>query len=460
MCMTCNPYDEKPFPKILINEKKLTPNSSLARVEKKPLQDSLYPSSSWTGFFQKAFSSLGVNEFTLEFRGTLEDFRLLKDAYDSFANVNCNLKVDFVFDSALAADILPEFRKNFLYNKLKLLKETGWEWHSENLNAALEKCLEFLAHEENSDTEKILACKSVLEEYFRENFEKDKNDVWRQNRIENLNRWRREKFENGQQLSLIAANIRCSTLFGFHSRLCGEHAGLDGELSKISGEMANIIYECYFGKMLLQEERNPASLNCPEPDYFLPKIEINGVTGYWIEETEALILKEKFRSALQAYYDDLKTYHALRVQNLLNCLNEHTSDFYLNEWMERFRNNCYVQENITSFDVPDTKCTVTDYVPAYWEGQEARQITRTYIDVVEYEQEYRSKFISAMKDKLVINFMSNVSKFFFCWEKDLDEYREIIKSLESAEEFSQRMEELRKITERLTSIDCKLNEEK
>ena len=454
MTITCNPYAENPFPKILMDKgdgtkKQLAPNSSLMRVEKQPLKDSLSPSRNWKGFFQTVYSSLGLDKLTLEFTGTAEDFQLLKAAYDSFAEVSSKLTVNFVFDSELAADILPEFRRNFLLDKLSSLKNIGWEWHSENFAMPLKKCLELLAHEEIPDTEKILACKSVLEKYFCENFEEDKNNVWRQSLIENLNRQRKEKFENGRSLSLREANIRHYTLINFHRNLCNSAIHL-------AHEMAGIIHE----NDTELENRNPAFPNWPEPDFSLPEIEIDGVVGYWIEETDALIFKEKFRSALQICYEDLRTYHARRVQKLLDCLNEHTSDFYLNEWAERFRNNCNVQENVTSLDVMDKKCTVTNYVPAYWEGQEARQITRTYIEVVKYEEEYKTNFISAVQDKLIRNFMSSVCTFSEWWQKDLSEYWEIINSLESAEEFSQRMEELQKITERLTSIDCKLDEEK
>lgn len=150
MTMTCNPYAENPFPKILMDKgdgtkRPLAPNSSLMRVEKQPLKDSLSPSRNWKGFFQTVYSSLGLDKLTLEFTGTAEDFQLLKAAYDSFAEVSSKLTVNFVFDSELAADILPEFRRNFLLDKLSSLKNTSWEWHSENFDMPLKKCLELLA---------------------------------------------------------------------------------------------------------------------------------------------------------------------------------------------------------------------------------------------------------------------------------------------------------------------------
>ena len=451
MFITCNPYAEKPFPKILIDNEPLSPNSSLERVEKQPLQDSLYPSRNWKGFFQTIYSSLGIDKLTLKFIGTAENFQLIKVAYNSFAEVSNKLTVDFVFDSELAADILPEFRKKFLYNKLKSLKNTGREWHSKKFDKALEKCLALfifekhkkvltlLTYEKNSDAKIILTCKSVLEKYFCENFEEDIHDAWNQSRIENLNRQRREKFENGRYLSLKESRIRHYSLLDFHHGLCNSAMHL-------AHEMTGIICET-------------ASLSWPEPDFSLPKTEINGVTGYWIEETDALILKEKFRSALQIRYKDLKTYHARRVQKLLGRLNERTSDFYLKEWAERFQLNCNVQENITYLHVADRKCTVTNYVPSYYSNK-VRQVTRTYIEVVKYEQEYKTEFIGAVQDKLIENFALNVHTFSEWWQKDLNEYWEIINSLETAEEFLQRLKELRGITKRLTSIDCKLDEEK
>ena len=109
------------------------------------------------------------------------------------------------------------------------------------------------------------------------------------------------------------------------------------------------------------------------------------------------------------------------------------------------------------FCVDKTKCTVTNHVPAYWQGQKARQITRTYVEVVKYETDFLNA-VQAAVSKQVEEFLPNVLSVSESWKEDLRDYQEILRRLEEAEEFSCQLEELREITERLTSIKCKTEE--
>lgn len=273
MRMICNPYDEKPFPKILIDNKPLTPNSSLARVENKPLQESLYPSSGWKGLFQTIYSSLGIDRLKLEFYGSLKDFTLLKNAYELFVKSNGKLTVDFIVDRKLAADISPDYRKQFLLDWLMDLEYKYLdEFHCKS--CTLKKCINLLSYEKTSDVEKILKCKSFLEKYFRENFQDDANEI--RSYIERLNRIRTKRFENGQPLSLTEARER----YLLAHELC---ESLSLMSSKAVQEICNFVEGTAW----------------PKPDFFLAKTEIGGNAGYWLEDIDASIQIEKFRLAVK-----------------------------------------------------------------------------------------------------------------------------------------------------------------
>ena len=432
MRMICNPYAEKPFPKILIDNKPLTPNSSLARVENKPLQESLYPSSGWKGLFQTIYSSLGIDRLEFEFCGSLKDFTSLKKAYELFVKSNGKLTVDFIVDRELAADISPDHRKQFLLDWLMDLRHKYLDEFNCN-SGALQKCIHFLSCEKTSDAEKILECKSFLEKYFREQFQDDANEV--RSYIGRLNRIRTKKFESGQLLSLTEARKR----WLLARELCDC-------LSLLSSTVA-------------QEISDEAEVTAwTKPDFFLAKTEIGGNAGYWLEETDASIQIEKFRLAVKKCYGVLiKAYQSsdwlFKIQNL----REEKLEAYFDKWVEKFQ-CCRALKNFDSFDAERTKCTVTNDVPAYFPGQTARKVIRTYVEVVEYEK----KFLNAVKKGIAeqsATFLSNVNAILDAWVKDLENYQRVLNRLEKAEEFLRLIEELCGITKRLTSIDCKLSEE-
>ena len=442
ICIICDPYAEKPFPKILIDDgtgikRPLTPNSSLARVENKPLQESLAPSGDWKGFFQTVDASFGISQLILEFIGSEEDFKLLKDAYTSFAAVNDNLTINFVIDLELAANISPTFRKNFLLDWLKDFEEFCFRLRGlEELylkSDVLKKCIEVLIHVENSDAEKILECKNVLEGYFCEHFHSDKENI--ESYIENLNQIRSEEFENGHLIPLTDARQRCQS--------CDElRKYLSYSASKVAENLSELI----------------KYTDWQEPDFTFAKTEIDGKIGYWLEETDASIQIEKFRSTVKKCYYNLIETCLSDWSNVIQNFGDRKSDAYLDRWAKRFE-HCGVRKNFDSFNVEQTKCTVTDCVPAYFPGQTARQITRIYIEVVKYETD----FLNAVRTKIFEqseSFVSNVNSVSDSWRFDLQNYMEIVWRLEETEELSRRLEKLCSITKRLTSIDCKLDEEK
>lgn len=154
----------------------------------------------------------------------------------------------------------------------------------------------------------------------------------------------------------------------------------------------------------------------------------------------------------------IKVYQSSDWLSKIQNLYEKHSDAYFVKWAGRFL-CCKALKNLDSFDVEQTKCTVTNNVPAYFPRQTARKIIRTYVEVVEYEK----KFLNAVKENIPEQsaiFLSNVNAILDAWGKDLENYQQILNRLEKAEEFLRLIKELCGITKRLTSIDCKLNEEK
>ena len=448
--MTCDPYAEKPFPKILIDSgdgipRPLTANSPLARVENSLLQENLYPCDGWKGFFQTVYSTFGVDSIMLEFRGCVEDFQLLEDAYNSFSKVIPKLTVNFVFDSQLAADISPNFRKDFLLRKLNYLKDTKqyWRWRSKNFDATLEQCIEILRSEKNSDVEKVLVCKSVLEEYFQKYFDED--EKYRLDCI-SLNQDRAKHFENDNCLSLKDSHERYQLLNGLYEHLKQQESTTVEEILK-----------------------KVETAKWPEPDYSLAKIEINGEEGYWLEESDALLYIKKFQLAAQSCCKDLGfRIIDLWAETVETCLynrstyayvenlDELYNDSYLKSLEERFRQ--YIWSKWNYFNVTQKKCVVIENIPSYWPGQEARKIVRTYIEVVKYEEEFL-KEVQAKFSKQIDNYQESQISSIEYWRDDLKNYAQIINILETAKYFSERIKELREITEHLTSIDCRIKRE-
>lgn len=432
--LICNPYLEKPFPRITYdwgdgNIRSLSSESTLARVEKEDLQKSLTKHGDWKGLFSMMVSTWGISEITIDFRGSYEDYCDLKEAYTIYAQ-NHSFSANIIVDMELAKNISPVIRRQILLRQFERWKEISWE---SELRDVCNTCKDYLTSDSISPTESVVKSKDTMERYLREYLPEEEEEWDRE--LERLYE-RRNSCEIKLQISTEQAETGLVQLWNLVSFIS------DAMIKKLEPMMNTVVEKVdppQFSKVL--------------------ELEINGEIGHWIEEEDAFIFMERFRAKALSYYRAIQEQWIKIWKNLLQEMeqigHDDSTEQYISAFLQKF--SACVMEDDPDLQVPICECREEYVVPAYWGQDMFRKSVRNYIDISAYETD----LLASVQTQLYENgacWREKLFKLSDMWKDVLTEYSNIIQQILTLENRKHYVCGIRKITKGLTSIDSMLQE--
>lgn len=425
--ITCNPYNlKKPYPKIEFDngtgtKEPIDSLSSLWLAQEEPLAESLLPHGDWEGLFPVIVSEWGITEAKIFFVGLREDYCKLKAAYDDYTNTNPRFRAEIIIDEDIIEDISPSSRRKLLLLLYKQWQETAFT-ELEKFNDAWNKCSELLRNENITDAEAVVSVQEIM------SISLQFKDISQQieKKIDELYSHRRT-YEDDRKLTLQESFSRIMMLQKFSS--------------KLSNNVREVISST---EEIMRQETPPQHTECIE-------IEINGKMKHWVEEIYALSFMENFRGRAMDYY--------YKVNDLLMKAWQDNICRISATFHDSFIDNCIADlQRISLCNEPNVnvkliRCTEKYYRPSYWEGNEARECLRNYIDIFAYENDIlavlRKKFNENKKllnneaDKIIMSLNDNIKK-----------YEDILNEIERLETLRKLIDKLKNVISDLTSIDA------
>ena len=179
MYITCNPYDKNPFPHIEYDlglgggKERISPHSSLGRVEDEPLEKNLSAYTGWDGLFFEVIKIWHLPIQQVIFCGSLETYCKIKSSYKEYALKNFPNGTTNT-DRQLAENISPENRQKFLISRYK-------NWCNIYCECALDEmwqdCHDILTAQ-GDVAKKIIKVNDRMNKYIQESFTKEE-ESWR-----------------------------------------------------------------------------------------------------------------------------------------------------------------------------------------------------------------------------------------------------------------------------------------
>lgn len=432
--LICNPYLEKPFPRITYdwgdgNIRCLAPESTLARVEKEDLQKSLTKHGDWKGLFPMMVSAWGISEITIDFRGSYEDYCDLQEAYTIYAQ-NHSFSADIIVDMELAKNISPVIRRQFLLRQFSRWEEISWE---SELRDMWKTCNDYLTRDSISPTESVVKSKDAMEQYLREHLpEEEKEWDWELERLYG----KRNNCEIKLQIPTEQAETGLVQLWNLVSFIS------DAVIKKLEPMMNAVVEKVdppQFSKVL--------------------EMEINGEIRHWIEEEDAFIFMERFRAKVLSYYRTIQEQWIKIWKNILQEMElvgrDDGTEQYISVFLQKF-STC-VMEDDPDLQAPICGCREEYVVPAYWGQDMFRKSVRNYIDISAYETDLLASVQTQLNENGAF-WREKLLKLSDMWQDVLAEYSNILQQILTLEKRKHYVCGIRKITEGLTSIDSLLQE--
>ena len=428
--ITCNPYLEKPFPMIQLDNgngvKISVKGSSLALAQMEPLGTSLNAHGDWKGLFPEIASVIGVPQVTIEFRGCIEDYQLLKTA----ARSSDTPKVEIITDETKAQRNSPAERKKLLNDELfrnrayfqcNILRE-------KNLVETCEACKKILL-EEIPPVTAVRKIKKKLDEYFLNHFEADKKFL-----AQEISKLKNETGLKDTPDDKLAAEIdRLLPMIEILRRLMEETS-------------ATLKRDIYSITQAAAEEISPSNFD------FVAETEINGVKGNRLEESDAAILIEKFWGNILAYCRKINDKMSRAWLEETNCFYLFSTNYKpVEQLIDKIKNTLpeivLCQEEI-QLDI----VTMTYDKPSYWAGNEAQQIVIRYADVGKYERDALNLAIKKICDA-TRQWQIRLNQVVYACKVELERYYENFRRMSDLLNMREILYELRTLTKKLTALD-------
>ena len=283
--ITCNPYSERPLPKIQFEnndgqKQSFDSLSSLKRFEWEPLRKSLNAHDDWEGLFPTIKKELGVSKVRIIFSGCIEDYQMLKQAADS----NEVLTIEIITNEELAKKNSPEERRKCLSKFLKDAHFIFGLLNNETLFETITDCQEILCKKDNSLLTAVLESKEILSEYFLSHFVRDERFLNAE--IQNL--LKEAEIENCDE-GFLRDLLHCLPQW-FHN--------LPYWLNRATYCAVNIqTYNALMSKFWRW-------LRC----HNVANIEINNIKSNWIEKIDAEIFMEECNLRVKDFCQEIEMY--------------------------------------------------------------------------------------------------------------------------------------------------------
>ena len=431
--ITCNPYNlKKPYPKIEFDDntgvkEAIDRYSSLWLAQEEPLSESLLPHGDWEGLFPVMVSAWDVMEAQICFVGSKEDYCRLSAACEDYMNANPEFRPKIIADEDLIDDISPANRRKFLLSVYEQWKEAALPEEVAlpelaKFNEAWKNSAEILRNKTIIDSEAIVKAQEILSIFLQA----DAVSEQLENKIYELCS-RRMLYEYGMQITLQEAFSRVNVLRKFTALLA----------KKLKDIVPSV-------KEILKQVPPPQHTECTD-------IEINGMMKHWVEDIYAVSFMENFKDRAVNYYYEVCSLCIKGLQNNVHRISAGFHDPLIDDFVASLQKLSYGGEPV--LDVKLVRCKETYYRPSYWEGNEARTCSRSYIDLFAYEDDV----VSVLKNKFhedtkLLN--TGVEKIINALNFKIKEYEDILNKIKRFEALKNLIDKLKKIVPEFTSINA------